>query len=519
MSTCRCSPSRLEAAGEAGPNPHLAGCGDCRARLEALARDTVRLRTTAGYRRAASALEVVRAAPRPRWWLRLAWVPALAAGVIWWRAQSGAGDGDLVKGSPVVAVLRAGDGTPVHAAKPGDRVALRVGGSALPWLFIVGLSDGGRVEALWPPETKQSGANPGGGVLSPEFSITPGSLTVAAVFSDKPQSLEALQQELTHAAPGGRGSPGAGRSRPGSCASKEPVHALALIALVATQAASDPAAAPLPRRFVLAVGENHGDPQDDPLRYAEADARAFVGTLEAVGGVAPENATLLVGAPAGDVRAALGQIDRRLRDQGQPGDQLILYVSSHADEGELHLGGTRLSMAELVGDLKRSPAAVAILIVDSCSSGALVRLKGMKPLVGQGPGSTVSLEVPETTGRVIIASSGADESSQEVAVPARLLLHPPPHRRAARRRRRRARRPHHARGGLRLAMPTRARSRSTFGTRARVQQSALCGRSQGGAGRWSSPRCRGATSRVVIDARRPPANGSWRRRTTGPTPT
>jgi hypothetical protein len=163
------------------------------------------------------------------------------------------------------------------------------------------------------------------------------------------------------------------------------------------------------RRFVVAIGENHGDPADQTLRFAEADARSFLDAMVEVGGAAPADAVLLAGADADAVRHALADVAQKVAAAGRPTDQLFIYVSSHADEGELHLRGTHLPLRELVDFLKSSPVGVAVLMVDSCRSGALIRLKGMTP----AQGVAVSVDLPETVGRVIIASSGADEYAQE----------------------------------------------------------------------------------------------------------
>jgi hypothetical protein len=129
--------------------------------------------------------------------------------------------------------------------------------------------------------------------------------------------------------------------------------------------------------------------------------------MRELGSVLPENATELPHARAQDVEQAVATLESRL-DRGAA-DEVILYVSSHADEGQLHLGGTHLPMTVLTDFLARTRAGVALLILDSCHSGAITRAKGLKPI----PGIRVDVETPHVEGRVIISASGPDEAAQE----------------------------------------------------------------------------------------------------------
>jgi len=67
-------------------------------------------------------------------------------------------------------------------------------------------------------------------------------------------------------------------------------------------------------------------------------------------------------------------------------------------------------MAELFDALKRLPVNLALLIVDSCRSGTLTRMKGLKPV--DSP-RQVELVTGALEGRVVITSSGPDEYSAE----------------------------------------------------------------------------------------------------------
>jgi hypothetical protein len=167
---------------------------------------------------------------------------------------------------------------------------------------------------------------------------------------------------------------------------------------------------PAERRAALLVGENAGDQADVPLRYAESDAAALREVLVRMGGVAEADATILRGANAPELRGALATLAERLQRQGWgKADRLLLYVSAHASAGELHLRGSRFPIAELRRFIDSSPAGVALLILDTCESGAAVRAKGLVPLSGP----VVQVERAALTGRVVIASAGSEESAFE----------------------------------------------------------------------------------------------------------
>ncbi len=158
-------------------------------------------------------------------------------------------------------------------------------------------------------------------------------------------------------------------------------------------------------RYALIFANDRGDPGDVLLRYAEADANRLAEVLEDVGGVTPNHLTVVHAATASSVRAAMSKIRKELTDSD---DEWLIYVSGHADEGELHLGGTRLPFDELADFAKTLPVRLVVTVVDSCRSGVATRLKGLQ-IVG---GPTVIAESP-VEGRVVIASSSPEESAQE----------------------------------------------------------------------------------------------------------
>jgi hypothetical protein len=128
-------------------------------------------------------------------------------------------------------------------------------------------------------------------------------------------------------------------------------------------------------RHAIVIGDNQGDRDEVILRYAEAVARRLGEVLRSVGGFFPEDVELLNGVTAEDVRRALIRLNARLR-QSNASTMLFVFYSGHADAESLHLGGTRLPLHELRDLTAGSPADVRVLVVDSCRSGALTRVKG-----------------------------------------------------------------------------------------------------------------------------------------------
>ncbi len=167
--------------------------------------------------------------------------------------------------------------------------------------------------------------------------------------------------------------------------------------------------APPPRRYALLVGANRGLPTDELLRFADADARRMFTLFRDAGGLQPEDAQVVLGADASRVKVALGSLRARMAREATPGDQLLVYVSSHADGESLHLSGTRLPVTELVRFMEESPVGVAVMFIDSCRSGAATRVKGLEPVEER----RVQWSTPAIKGRVIVTSSSADEASQE----------------------------------------------------------------------------------------------------------
>ena len=165
-------------------------------------------------------------------------------------------------------------------------------------------------------------------------------------------------------------------------------------------------------RFALVVGDSQGGAGTRPLRYAERDARRIHAILTRLGGVREQDARLLTGVDADDVRSALRDLESRAGTARARGEQtlLLVYFSGHAKDGELRLRDTRLALSELRSHLQDAPADVRIGLLDSCQSGAITRMKGVRAV----PAFDVErARDAGPRGLVLIASSAADEESQE----------------------------------------------------------------------------------------------------------
>jgi hypothetical protein len=166
-------------------------------------------------------------------------------------------------------------------------------------------------------------------------------------------------------------------------------------------------------RFGLVLGNDLGEAGEEPLRFAEDDARKFRDVLGDLGGFAPENLVVLLGEDATTARRALISLNERIRMvASRPGMQvmLLVYYSGHADAEALHLGTSPFQLAELEQLVRGSAASFRVLVLDACRSGALTRVKGGT----SAPPFFLRLEQQLTgEGVVFLTSSAASESAQE----------------------------------------------------------------------------------------------------------
>ena len=174
------------------------------------------------------------------------------------------------------------------------------------------------------------------------------------------------------------------------------------------------AAAPGPEtddRIIVAIGNNIGVGADEPLDYAEDDARRFHRLMMEIGGVARDRAYLMVGEDADGVRKILYEVRGRLQEVASKARaSLVVYVSAHADQDALHLSGTKLPVTELHDLVRTSRADLKLTVIDACQTAALSKDKGGRPV----PEVDVTFEAPSRVdGDILITSASPGEPAQE----------------------------------------------------------------------------------------------------------
>jgi hypothetical protein len=187
-----------------------------------------------------------------------------------------------------------------------------------------------------------------------------------------------------------------------------------LALVVALLALASPARAASTRRAAILIGHNQGDGSRPALRFAELDARKLAHTLIEVGGVAKEDLRLQTGSSLAEVRAALADLQQRLRRwrREAPADRqvLLVFFSGHSDGQALELGRERLPFGELLAWIRGVGADVRVVILDTCKSGSLLASKG------GSPGAPFALSLSDdlaARGEAILTSTAADEVALE----------------------------------------------------------------------------------------------------------
>ncbi|HEX2733523.1 MAG TPA: caspase family protein [Polyangiaceae bacterium] len=161
-------------------------------------------------------------------------------------------------------------------------------------------------------------------------------------------------------------------------------------------------------RTALIVGNNVGGPNDEQLRFAEADAERIAKVLSDLGGFAPNDAILLTGQGVDALKRSFQTIAAKA-SSGQNGDLFVFYYSGHADAQGLHLGSEVLPFSTLKSLVLSIPVTAHVLIVDACQSGLLTRLKGGTP----GVGFLLQANNGSPHGVAVLASTRETELAQE----------------------------------------------------------------------------------------------------------
>ncbi|MFT5681527.1 MAG: hypothetical protein ACI8RZ_002433 [Myxococcota bacterium] len=170
------------------------------------------------------------------------------------------------------------------------------------------------------------------------------------------------------------------------------------------------AAAAGTQRFALLAGANDGGDGRSILRYAVSDAEAMASVLNDLGSVPPDDTLLLIEPDRNDLEIGFEQLHGLIEQAQATGDrtEVFVYYSGHSDAEGLLLSGDRYGYDELRDALDDLPADMRLLVLDSCSSGAVVRSKG-----GTFKAPFLSDESNTVSGYAYLTSSSADEVSQE----------------------------------------------------------------------------------------------------------
>ncbi|MBX3192761.1 MAG: caspase family protein [Labilithrix sp.] len=160
------------------------------------------------------------------------------------------------------------------------------------------------------------------------------------------------------------------------------------------------------------MGTNVGGAGQQPLRYAEDDARKMADVLRQLGRYGNADLRVLVRPDSASVLAAVDDVAAKLRAHQAKGEEAILvfYYSGHARANAFSLGSEELAVATLREKLRTIPSTLTLVVLDACQSGTFARVKGVEPAADFTYNSVSRLT---TKGIAVMASSSAQELSQE----------------------------------------------------------------------------------------------------------
>jgi len=183
-----------------------------------------------------------------------------------------------------------------------------------------------------------------------------------------------------------------------------------LLAAAGPAFAADSGDTPSLRRFALVASSNNGGAGRALLRFANSDAESLARVLASLGGVQSRDVLVIREASRTALRDAFDQVKTQIAAERRPQvrRELFVYYSGHSDEDGLLLGDERVGYKELRQWIDTSGAEVRIAVLDSCASGALIRLKG-----GVRRQAFLSDASTQARGHAFLTASSADEAAQE----------------------------------------------------------------------------------------------------------
>jgi len=159
------------------------------------------------------------------------------------------------------------------------------------------------------------------------------------------------------------------------------------------------------------IGNNKGNYFEDPLFYADRDARKVMDVFLMPGNMDQNLSILITNGTLRDLTTGFNDLKARvalLKKAGPRAVQCIFYYSGHSGIDGLHINGRTLSFNALYQDIKAVKCDLNIIVLDSCNSGEMLNIKGIRFKKRQRV--AISKAGP---GEVIITSSAANEFSQE----------------------------------------------------------------------------------------------------------
>lgn len=188
--------------------------------------------------------------------------------------------------------------------------------------------------------------------------------------------------------------------------------AVLLSALVIAAPASAQTPASDATAYAVIVGSNAGGEGQQPLRYAERDARSVADLLTDLGGYERSNIYLVTHPTTAQLLDVLARVSDKIKADASIGRQsvLLFYYSGHARAHAFNLGTEELSLSRLRESVLSLPATLTVVILDACQSGAFSRIKGAEPAADFSFNSVSRLN---SAGIAVMASSSGTELSQE----------------------------------------------------------------------------------------------------------
>ena len=187
---------------------------------------------------------------------------------------------------------------------------------------------------------------------------------------------------------------------------------LSLLGRPALARADATATPPHTRAYAVVVGDNVGGSGQQPLRFAEDDARRVAQVLIEIGHYDASDVRVLLRPDVAHLLAAVDDVAARARTSADRGDptQVLFYFSGHARASAVNLGAEELPLAALRDRLRAVPSTITIVVLDACQSGSFSRVKGAEPAADFSYNSVSGLT---QKGLAVMASSTAEELSQE----------------------------------------------------------------------------------------------------------